>query len=305
MVFVRKKKILIVGTGALATLFAARFSSAGLQVTMLGSWKHALDALNTKGARLLLPDGSWLVSPVLATNDPADCLDSDLAVVLVKAWQTQRSVRQLAACLPADCLVVTLQNGLGNHQILAESLGSQRVVLGVTTTGATLLEPGIARLGGEGLVSLGFHPRHAEITGYFQQASISCEVVADTQSLIWSKLVVSAAINPLTALLRIPNGELLNRPMVRDVMSALIRETVNVASAQGIKLAYDDPWSVVEQVVRATASNHSSMFQDIQRGAPTEIDAICGEIVQIGEASGVQVPVNTLMWQLIHSMPPG
>ncbi len=301
----RKKKILIVGTGALATLFAARFSSAGLQVTMLGSWKHALDALNTKGARLLLPDGSWLVSPVLATNDPADCLDSDLAVVLVKAWQTQRSVRQLAACLPADCLVVTLQNGLGNHQILAESLGSQRVVLGVTTTGATLLEPGIARLGGEGLVSLGFHPRHAEITGYFQQASISCEVVADTQSLIWSKLVVSAAINPLTALLRIPNGELLNRPMVRDVMSALIRETVNVASAQGIKLAYDDPWSVVEQVVRATASNHSSMFQDIQRGAPTEIDAICGEIVQIGEASGVQVPVNTLMWQLIHSMPPG
>ena len=301
----RKKKILIVGTGALATLFAARFSSAGLQVTMLGSWKHALDALNTKGARLLLPDGSWLVSPVLATNDPADCLDSDLAVVLVKAWQTQRSVRQLAACLPADCLVVTLQNGLGNHQILAESLGSQRVVLGVTTTGATLLEPGIARLGGEGLVSLVFHPRHAEITGYFQQASISCEVVADTQSLIWSKLVVSAAINPLTALLRIPNGELLNRPMVRDVMSALIRETVNVASAQGIKLAYDDPWSVVEQVVRATASNHSSMFQDIQRGAPTEIDAICGEIVQIGEASGVQVPVNTLMWQLIHSMPPG
>ena len=301
----RKKKILIVGTGALATLFAARFSSAGLQVTMLGSWKHALDALNTKGARLLLPDGSWLVSPVLATNDPADCLDSDLAVVLVKAWQTQRSVRQLAACLPADCLVVTLQNGLGNHQILAESLGSQRVVLGVTTTGATLLEPGIARLGGEGLVSLGFHPRHAEITGYFQQASISCEVVADTQSLIWSKLVVSAAINPLTALLRIPNGELLNRPMVRDVMSALIRETVNVASAQGIKLAYDDPWSVVEQVVRATASNHSSMFQDIQRGAPTEIDAICGEIVQIGEASGMQVPVNTLMWQLIHSMPPG
>lgn len=301
----RNKKILIVGTGALATLFAARFSSAGLQVMMLGSWKPALDALNNNGARLVLPDGSWLVSPVLATNDPADCLDTDLTLVLVKAWQTQRAASQLAVCLPADCLVVTLQNGLGNQQVLAESLGSERVVLGVTTTGATLLGPGIARLGGEGVVSLGFHPRYTEITGYFQQANMGCEVVADTQSLIWSKLVVSAAINPLTALLRIPNGELLNRPMARDVMSALIRETVNVAAVQGIKLTQDDPWSVVEQVIMATASNHSSMFQDIQRGAPTEINAICGEIVRIGDASGVEVPVNTLMWQLVHSMAPG
>ncbi len=301
----RNKKILIVGTGALATFFAARLSSAGLQVIMLGSWKPALDALNKDGARLLLPDGSWLASPVLATNNPADCLDTDLALVLVKAWQTQRVAGQLADCLPEDSLVATLQNGLGNQQILAESLGSLRVVSGVTTSGATLLGPGVARLGGEGLVWLGFHPRLAEITCHFQQANIGWEVVADAQSLIWSKLVISAAVNPLTALLRIPNGELLNRPMVREVMSALIQETVLVAAAQGIKMVEQDPWSVVEQVVRATASNHSSMFQDVQRGAPTEIDAICGEIVRIGEANGVQVPVNRVIWQLVHSITPG
>ena len=107
------------------------------------------------------------------------------------------------------------------------------------------------------------------------------------------------AINPLTALLRVPNGALLERPAARGLMRALAEETAAVAAAKGIHVP--QPVGSAENVARRTATNHSSMYQDVQRGAPTEIDAICGAIVQIGEQLGVPVPVNRVMWKLVKA----
>jgi 2-dehydropantoate 2-reductase len=300
-----KNKILIVGTGALGTLFAARLAAAGANVTLLGTWKNAIDALNRDGANLIQADGTSLQAAVRATDNPAECQDADLALVLVKAWQTERAARQLAACLPEHGLALTLQNGLGNREILAARLGARRVALGITTTGATLLEPGLARLGGEGLISLEAHPRHRELGGLFRESGFRVDQVPDARALIWGKLVVNAAINPLTALLRIPNGALLEHPTARLLMAALARETAAVAAALGISLPFNDPVSAVEDVARRTASNRSSMFQDVKRGAPTEIDAICGAVVRAGEARGVSAPVNRAMWRLVGALRTG
>jgi len=127
------KNILIVGTGALATLFACRLAAAGVGITLLGTWQNAIEAFNRDGARLVQPDGSSLQFGVRATCSPSDCENADLALVLVKAWQTGRAAQQLKQCLPASGLIVTLQNGLGNREILSENLGQQRVLLGITT----------------------------------------------------------------------------------------------------------------------------------------------------------------------------
>jgi len=299
------KNILIVGTGALGTLFASRLSLAGANVTLLGTWKNAIQALNREGARLVQPDGSSLRGLVRATDDPAECGPADLALVLVKAWQTARAARQLEQCLPEHGLALTLQNGLGNREILADCLGAQRVVQGVTTTGATLLGPGLARVGGEGLISLEAHARSQAVAGLLRTAGFRVELVGDANALLWGKLVVNAAINPLTALLRVSNGALLERPAARLVMAALARETAAVASALGIGLPFADPVSAVEDVARRTAANRSSMFQDIKRGAPTEIDAICGAVVRAGQTRGVDAPVNWTMWQLVSSLSAG
>lgn len=296
------ESLLIVGTGALATLFAARLSATGVDVTMLGTWQAGLDALRKEGARLAAADGVERAYTVHATDDPAECRGARFALVLVKAWQTERAARQLTSCLAKDGLALTLQNGLGNREILSESLGLGRVALGVTTTGATLLGPGLVRLGGEGTISLEAHPRLAALEAMLRAAGFAINVVADVRSLLWGKLVVNAAINPLTALLRVPNGELLQRPTARLLMGELAREAAAVARAQGVSLPFEVPENAVEEVARRTAANRSSMLQDVLRGAPTEIDAICGAIVHSGEETGVPTPLNRVMWQLVKAL---
>lgn len=296
--------ILIAGTGALATLFAARLSAAGYPVTMLGSWENGLLALKKNGVRLVDAMGGEQAFPIRATNNPADCRGMRYALVLVKSWQTDRVARQLGGCLAEDGLALTLQNGMGNRELLASTLGLERVALGVTTTGATLLGPGLARVGGEGVISLEAHSRIGLLEAALQEAGFNVRVVTDADGLMWGKLVINAAINPLTALLRVPNGELLHRPAAHLLMGVLAQETAAVAEAKGIHLPFDDAVRAAEEVARKTASNHSSMFQDIRRGAPTEIDAICGAITRTGEKLGVSTPVNRVCWHLTRASLP-
>ena len=259
---------------------------------MLGTWKEALEALEHKGARLVNAAGEEERFEVRVASDPAECRGIRYALVLVKAWQTERVARQLAECLPADGLAVTLQNGLGNRETLAGSLGADRVALGTTTTGATLLGPGLAKAGGEGTISIEGHPALGPIEEALRAARFELDVVEDAQSLVWGKLVINAAINPLTALLRVPNGELLQRPSARRLMGALAEETARVAWAENIKLPFEDPVLAAEEVARKTGANHSSMLQDVLRGAQTEIDAICGAVVRAGQKHNIPVPAN-------------
>ena len=299
-----KQPILIVGTGALATLFAARLSAVGHPITMLGSWENGLRALQENGARLIEADGVENAYAVEATSSPADCRGAQYALVLVKSWQTERVARQLADCLAEDGLALTLQNGMGNRELLGGTLGLQRVALGVTTTGATLLGPGLVRAGGEGVISVEAHPRLEPLEGALTEAGFTVQVVNDAEALVWGKLVINAAINPLTALLRVPNGELLQRPAAHKMMSVLAQEAAAVATAQGIHLPFENAVTAAEDVARKTAANHSSMFQDIRRGAPTEIDSICGAITKTGEKLGVATPVNRVCWHLTRASLP-
>jgi 2-dehydropantoate 2-reductase len=297
-----RTSILIVGTGALATLFAARLVQAGHPITILGTWKDGLEALRTHGAHLVDADGNERHFEVNAISNPRECRDVKHALVLVKAWQTERVAHQLQECLTADGLAVTLQNGLGNRETLARSLGGSRVSVGITTTGATLLGPGRVRAGGEGIISLERHPALGPLEAALRSANFQVEVVENAQSLIWGKLVINAAINPLTALLRVPNGELLERPSAREMMRALARETAQVAQAEKIRLPFPDPVAAAEEVAHKTAANHSSMLQDVLRGARTEIDAICGAVVQTAQQHAVPTPANWACWKLVKAI---
>ncbi len=321
-------EILIVGTGALACLFAARLSAVGAQVGMLGSWREALEALRSKGVCLVDEGGKEDCFPVQVYDAEADRRPrtqtvlprTKLALVLVKSWQTERAAQQLASSLEPEGLALTLQNGLGNREILSGVLGIDRTALGATTIGAALVEPGKVRFAGPGMIFLEnrepasppglANGRFVSADGrsvstaaaLFEQAGFPVEWVSQADSLLWGKLVISAAINPLTAILNVPNGELLRRPSARELMVALALEAAAVAAASGIELPYADPVEVVEEVARSTSANYSSMLQDVHRRAPTEIDAICGALVAAAKAVQAPAPLNQALWLLVKAL---
>jgi len=296
--------LLIVGTGAMACLFGTRLSPFA-QVTMLGTWREGLAALQGEGIRLE-DDGVSRAAPVRATSDPAECVGARHALVLVKSWQTERAARQLQQCLAPDGVALTLQNGLGNRERLIQALGPERVAQGVTTWGVTLLGPAHARVGGEGLTYIGTHPRLAPLVGLLGESGFALEEVGDVEGLAWGKVVVNAAINPITALLHIPNGSLLSadRSGAWRVAAEAAAEAAAVAAARGVSLPFGESEGYVADVARRTAANRSSMLQDVERGRPTEIDAICGAVVAEGERLGVDTPVNRVLWDLVRSLAP-
>jgi 2-dehydropantoate 2-reductase len=289
----------IVGTGAMACLFGA-YLAPHHRVCLLGTWQAGLDALREGGVRLGSEEGETTVA-VEVTDDPQACLGAELALVLVKTWQTERAAAQLAACLADDGLAVSLQNGLGNLALLQAALGAGRASVGVTTAGATLLGPGHVRAGGQGTVHLGDDPRLTDLTSALAASGLEVETSHDLDALVWGKVAVNAGINPLTALLGVPNGGLLELPAAREVLAQAVREVVRVAQATGVRLQMPDPVQATLDVALRTAGNRSSMLQDLERGAPTEIDAISGAVSREGDRQGVPAPTNWALWKLVRA----
>jgi 2-dehydropantoate 2-reductase len=296
-------RILILGTGAMACLFGARLAPVA-EVTLLGTWAEGVEAVRTRGIRVE-SNGRAVDVRVRASANPAECAGAPLALVLVKSGQTERAATMLERCLAPDGIAVTLQNGFGNREKLAAHLGEARVSLGVTTSGATLLGPGHIRAGGDGVTHLANREDLVPLAELLAKAGFAVESAGDVQGLAWGKAVINAAINPIAALLRIPNGELLSpsRAGAWAVSSEAALEAAAVAAARGIRLPFDDPVGQVAEVARRTAENRSSMLQDVERGRPTEIDAINGAIALEGERLGVPTPVNRMLWNLVRSLP--
>jgi 2-dehydropantoate 2-reductase len=278
----------------------ARLSHAGHAVTLAGTWPAALEAIDRHGLRVD-HDGGSVKAPALALplDGRTELPRADVVLVLVKAHRTA-SVSKPAADAARDGILATLQNGLGNREALEAAAGAGRVVVGVTTAGATLLGPAHVRGHmAETLIGATADARAEQLASLLRGAGLPARVTGDIEVLLWSKLAVNCAINPLTALNGVANGALLARPEWRAAMAAAAGEVQAVAAAHGIVL--EDPADRAYAVAQVTAANRSSMLQDLERGAATEIDAICGAVVREGQRVGVPTPVNAAMLQAVHA----
>jgi 2-dehydropantoate 2-reductase len=293
-------KVTILGSGAMACLLGARMAGKA-DLTLLGSWRAGIFAIRRDGIRCESTAGLTPVR-VNATTDPAECRDSDLLIAAVKSYQTAVAVPSTKEILKPGGLALTLQNGLGNLEILRETFGAERAAGGIAVLGAYMVAPGVVRqCGGEIRIQMENHPRIAPVAELFRSAGFDVRIVENLESLQWGKLVVNSALNPLGALLRLTNESFADRDAARDLFLAVIRESAAVASAAGIPLPYGNPEEYALGVVRGTAGNRCSMWQDLENGRPTEIDAINGAVVRAAEASGVPAPWNRMLTHLIQA----
>jgi 2-dehydropantoate 2-reductase len=286
-------------------LFGARLSPHA-EVALIGQWPEQLAALRRGPLRIASGGGDEEHVRLCATDD-VDTLDPvDVALIVTKAPKTAAAGEGAARVLKADGVAITLQNGVGNLEILAQQVGAAQAALGVTTLGAAMDGPGRLRYGGSGLTTLATRPEIdplvRALAALMARAGLAVEVAADVAAQVWGKLAINAAINPLTALLRVPNGALLDSGMARAIMRLAAAEVAAVAAAQGITLPFEDAAARAEAVAHQTARNRSSMLQDVQRGVTTEIEAICGAVIRAGQSAGIETPVNRMLYQMIKAL---
>lgn len=290
-------RVAIFGTGALACLFGARLARAHVDVTLVGTWQEALRAIAAHGVHVEDGPASWS-APVSTVHVGQSVPPADLVLVLVKSHRTRAVAAHAAALVSPGGLLVTLQNGLGNREALADALGSERVAAGVVTLGATLLAPGRVRAH-PGQVLLDAAPATRDAVARFaarlRQSGFPADLVPDFEPVVWRKLAVNCAINPLTALRSVTNGELLLRAEDRDLLERAAREVAEVAEARGVRLEADAALLALD-VARQTSGNRSSMLQDVARGVPTEIEALNGAVVREARRFGVSTPVNDWLY---------
>ncbi len=299
-------KIAIIGAGAMGCLFGGKLSaSPGNQVYLLDVWKDHMDAVNANG--LLMEEGEETLNyrNIKGETDAKAVGVVDLAIVFVKSTLTAQAVASNKAVFGPNTLVLTLQNGMGNIDLIAQEVGMDNLLAGTTSHGALMLGPGKMRHTGVGGTTIGelsgeATSRIEAVAACLREAGMEILISDNVLGLVWDKLLVNVGINALTGITKLHNGELLDYPEIDVLLEMAVNEAQQVALAKGIKLGFEDGVAHCRQVAKATATNKSSMLQDIMGGKKTEIDMINGAIVKEGKAVGVATPVNQVLTSLIQ-----
>ena len=299
-------KISIIGPGAIGSLFASFFSRSDAEVWLIDIQPSRVEKIRRNGLTIEGESGTSVLRPRI-TLDPSEVGPADLVIIAVKAYDTGAAAEEALPLLGEGTVVLTLQNGLGNVERIAEIVGRERLVGGTTAQGATVLEEGRVRHAGSGHTVLGdlvgsSNEKASALVGLLGLCDIEASITDDLDGLIWNKLIINVGINALTAITRMRNGELLAQEETRMLMAAAVAEAVAVAGAEGIGLSGGRHMDRVEEVCRATALNISSMLQDVLRRERTEIDFINGAVVSLGERLGVPTPVNQVLTHLVRTI---
>ncbi len=292
----------------MGSAIGALLHEAGNTVTLIDVSRPALAAVASRG--LIIQDKAGAQRTVRAqiTDQPATIGVVDLLVVFVKCYHTAAAVKSALPIIGPSTTVLSLQNGWGNGPRIAELVGRERVVLGVCYHSATVLAPGHVLHAGQGKTFMGEldgadSPRLQSLVRTFNEAGIPVEPSGSVLKEIWSKLALNVATLPTSSTVRVTADRLLDAPEMRELMQDLLREVVAVAGAQSIPLDFDERWAAITGLLRKLApGTKGSMYQDVENRRRTEIDVMCGAIVEAGARLKIPTPCNRAMIGLIKGL---
>ena len=299
-------KIVIIGAGAMGCLYGAYLSEKN-EVTMLDVYEPQVDAINKNGITIVEPDGTERQYKKVCAMKSGTCESvADLVVVFVKSIYSENALEENKALFGPDTVVMTLQNGAGNDRKIAKYVSRENIVIGTSKHNSINLGGGKVSHTGAGITTIGSNLGRIEafskIEEVLSQSGFETEVSDDIQRIIWSKLFVNLSINTFTAITRAPIGFMIENQYAWDFAEKMICEAVDVAEADGTHFSYMEVLNMVHHVCENLEKGYSSMYQDVTRGIPTEIDAINGAIVQQAKLYNVPAPYNTLIVDLIHAI---
>ncbi|CAH0526730.1 2-dehydropantoate 2-reductase [Vibrio hippocampi] len=290
--------ITILGPGAIGSLWAHKLANAGHNVSLWGR-----DSSET--LRLQLDDTS---PQTFANRDPNSLVDCDLLLVTLKAWQVLPALESLKSQINQDTILVLMHNGMGTAQPVCDHFASNPVVIATTTHGAFKPNKYQVQHTGQGMTQLGGMNKAGQQC-HFLQAVLDHALPEvrwndNIQAVLWNKLAVNCAINPLTAIEQCQNGELA-RPPFQAIIEPIVLEIVKVMQAEGIATDFQTLLATVNQVISHTATNFSSMRQDVYHQRKTEIDFINGYLISVAKQHHLATPENSKLYQAIKQIEQG
>jgi 2-dehydropantoate 2-reductase len=301
-------EVVVVGAGSLGSAIGGTLALAGHRVTLVTRAETHVAAIRSAGLRL--HDGSDTVVAEVGAATGYDGLEpADLVIVLVKSFDTTAAVTAALPVIAGHTTVLTLQNGVGCEEMIAEVIGADRVVAGRTFVGGRIVEPGLVEYGVAGRsTTIGeldgtVTDRVTTLAAAFEAAGMHTTVTEDIVAMMWDKLLVNVSTGAWSALTGLPYGELSVHPDVEPMAIATVAEGMAVARALGIAITTTDPaapwrraWTGLPHGFKA------SMLQSVEKGSRTEVDVMHGAICRGGRTAGVPTPINDALWAAVRGL---
>lgn len=298
-------KVCIIGCGAVGSLFAAHLARKGeADVWVYDVWKDHVEAIRKNGLRL--SGAADFTAKLNATSDADELPRCDYGIVATKAIHTRRAIAQVARAFDESSAVCSVQNGVGNEEIIAEHV--KYVIRGTTFPAGHPIAPGHIGFDIEGDTWIGpFEPTHTpmskaeELAGLITRSGMNVIPLRDARGAQWTKLIFNASTNPVGALTLLHHGAATRFAATRQLFDDLIAEGEAVAKALGIEL-HGDPRALVQRGASSPGKHRASMLQDVLAKRQTEVDFMNGAIVEWGKKTAVPTPLNQAVWELIKGL---
>lgn len=295
--------VAIVGVGAMGCLFAARLAERGVRITVVDVDRERLSIIARDGITLTDDNGSRTVA-VRAALAAEVAEPVDLVLLFTKGTHSAGAIRSVSHLAASKPIALTLQNGIGNADLLAGTFGADQVLLGTAHVPADLTGPASVLTHGFGTLELGgfttaAHAFAPMVAALLQSAAFNTHVANDINATVWSKVAFNAALNAVGMICQVPNAGVNNEPG-RRLATKVVNETASVAAACSIQIDRDRIVATIDAALREHAFHKASMLQDRERGRPTEIEMINGAIAREGARLGVPTPVCDTLTDLVR-----
>ena len=298
----------VVGAGAMGSLFGGLLAEGGLDVTLVDMWQEHVDNINRDGLKIVGYGGDRFV-PVKATTQPVALAPVDTVFVQCKAGHTRDAIAGAANLIGDHTAVISFQNGLDNEELLAELIGEEKVLGGLTAQGASMVGPGIVRNYADlpshiGEMRGGLSDRVTGLSHVFTKHGLHTEPSPDIRLDIWKKLMANVGLDPTSGITNLPIGRVMAVPAMRETIFAAIDEAAAVGRKVGVAIDINETREILLQITGkgGTGENKSSLCNDILSCRRTEIDFINGAIVRLGAEHGVPTPVNKTLIAAVKAL---
>jgi len=299
-------RIVIIGTGAMGSVYAGLLGDAGLDIVAVDTWAAHIEAIRRDGLRVSGASGER-VARISATTDAREAGPADLVIIATKANGVEAAARAARAILTEDGVVLTIQNGLGSAEKVAAIIGEDKTLIGVVGGfGASIPQPGHVHHNGWEFVRLGEYrggtsARLEHIADIWRKGGFKVLLFADIHQLVWEKFICNVAFSGTCTLTGLTIGEVLADPDAFSVAAACATEAHAVARAKGIAVDIDDPVAYVRAFGEKIPGARPSMLLDHMAGKRCEIDVINGAVPRVGAEVDVPAPVNATLVALIRA----